>query len=196
MFNLSLKGMSDQEIINALINGDEEVTHRFFFITCRPLFQHIINYVFPWHVDYDEVVNELYYELMKDNARKLRNFEFRSTIFQWLKVVAIRHFIRKRDELIENRHENSLLEKNDVAVDETHQISARLDLEVLFACMSNKRYAYILKKLQIEGVAPKQLAEELCITVDNLYNIKRRAMVALAHIALKDVQKYGKNGSY
>lgn len=188
--------MSDQEIIHALIEGDEEVTRRFFFVTCRPLFQHIINYVFPGHVDYDEVVNELYYELMKDHAHKLRNFGFRSSVFQWLKVLAIRHFIRKRNELIGNQENSPLLEKGEMAIDDTNRISAQMDLESLFSCMSNKRYVYVLRKLQIEGVAPQQLAKELCITVDNLYNIKRRAMVALAHIALKDVQRYGKNEVY
>ena len=30
------------------------------------------------------------------------------------------------------------------------------------------------------------------ITVDNLYNIKKRAIAALTEIALKEIEKYGK----
>ena len=38
---------------------------------------------------------------------------------------------------------------------------------------------------------PEQLANEMGITVDNLYNIKRRAMAQLTQVALND-KKYEK----
>ena len=50
--------MSDQQIIEALIARDEQVTRQFFFGNCRPLFLSIIRYVFSYEVDYDEFVNE------------------------------------------------------------------------------------------------------------------------------------------
>ena len=37
------------------------------------------------------------------------------------------------------------------------------------------------------------VAEELCTNVDNLYNIKKRAIAALTEIALKATGKYEKN---
>ena len=49
--------MSDQQIIEALIARDEQVTRQFFFGNCRPLFLSIIRRVFSYEVDYDEVVN-------------------------------------------------------------------------------------------------------------------------------------------
>ena len=39
---------------------------------------------------------------------------------------------------------------------------------------------------------PKVVARELRTNVDNLYNIKKRAIAALTEIALKEVEKYEK----
>ena len=51
--------MTDQEIIKGLIERDECVTKDFFFVKCKPLFYSIINIVFDYEVEYDELVNEL-----------------------------------------------------------------------------------------------------------------------------------------
>lgn len=94
--------MTDQQIIEALIARDEQVTEQFFFGNCRPLFLSIIGYVFSYEVDYDEFVNEFYLHLMENDAYRLRQFQGRSTVYQWMKVVATRFFIAKRNNLIEN----------------------------------------------------------------------------------------------
>lgn len=55
--------MTDQKIIDALIDRDNKVTKEFFFENCRPLFLSIIRKVFDYPVDYDEFVNEFYVHL-------------------------------------------------------------------------------------------------------------------------------------
>ena len=42
----------------------------------------------------------------------------------------------------------------------------------------------------IEDKTPEDVARQLCVTVDNLYNIKRRAIQALTEVALKDKKHY------
>lgn len=184
--------MSDQEIIQGLIDCDNRVTEEFFFVRCRPLFLSIIRKVFDHEVEYDEFVNELYLYLMEDDARKLRDFEYRSTVYQWLKVVAIRFFIKKRREMIEKDIQEPLYDEENgrerVGVEVTS--TARMDLQRLFDLMPNKRYVYIIQKLVLEDMEPERLAEELNITVDNLYNIKRRAMTQLTRVALNDIRVY------
>ena len=93
--------MTDQQIIEALIARDERVSKQFFFGNCRPLFLSIIRYVFSYEMDYDEFVNEFYLHLMENDAYRLRQFQGRSTIYQWMKVIAIRYFIAKRDGMID-----------------------------------------------------------------------------------------------
>lgn len=186
--------MSEKDIIEALIAHDEYVTEQFFFKNCRPLFMSIIRNVFNYNVDYDEFVNEFYLHLMENNAYRLRQFQGRSTIYQWLKVIAIRYFIAKRDGLIENESNDSLLE----SIAQTKEgdcekaMMGKMDIENLFSLMPNKRYVYVIKRLLLEEAEPKVVAEELNTSVDNLYNIKKRAFAALTAIALREVERYEK----
>ena len=96
--------MTDQEIVDGLINRDEKITDWFFNIKYRPLFINVIKLIFDYQVDYDECISELYYHLMKNDAAVLRNFEGRSTIGTWIKIVAIRFFReqKKREQMIED----------------------------------------------------------------------------------------------
>ncbi len=186
--------MTDQQIIEALIARDERVTQQFFFGNCRPLFLSIIRYVFSYEVDYDEFVNEFYLHLMENDAYRLRQFQGRSTIYQWMKVVAIRYFIAKRDSLIDNESKDALLDSvvQNEAVDGEKKMTAKVDIEHLFSLMPNRRYVYALKRLVLQEAEPKAVARELGTNVDNLYNIKKRAIATLTDIALKEVEKYEK----
>ena len=70
--------MTDQQIIEALIARDENVTCDFFNRKCRPLFVSIIRHVFSYDVDYDEIVNEFYFYLMENDAHRLKQFANKS----------------------------------------------------------------------------------------------------------------------
>lgn len=188
--------MTDKQIIEALTALDERVTRQFFFGNCRPLFLSIIRNVFSYGVDYDEFVNEFYLYLMENDAYRLRQFEGRSSIYQWMKVIAIRYFIAKRDRMIENESQSTLIDR--IAETETvsleKQMTARIDIGNLLKNMPNKRYEYVIRRLVLQDAEPKEVAKELCTNVDNLYNIKKRAIAALTESALKEFEKYGQKG--
>ena len=184
--------MTDQEIIQGLIARDNRVTEEFFFDKCRPLFCNIINFVFSYEVDYDEFVNELYVYLMENDAQKLRNFEYRSSVYMWLKVLAIRFFINKRGRMIDDTSHETPYDGQEQSVNAGNEESARGDLERLFNQMPTQRYAHVIRMLLIEDLEPIDLANNMGITTANLYNIKRRAMAQLTRVALKDIKEYGK----
>ena len=184
--------MTDKEIIEGLIARDNRVTEEFFFVKCRPLFCSIIQKVFDYEVDYDEFVNELYVCLMANDASKLRNFGYRSTVYQWLKVLAIRFFINKRGRMIDDTTQENPYDGRSQAADTEKDMTAEGDLERLFIKMPNKRYVYVIRRLVLEDWEPEQLAQEMNVTTANLYNIKRRAMAQLTKVALKDIKEYGK----
>ena len=182
--------MTDPEIIQALIQRDNAVTQEFFFERCRSLFYAIINKVFDYEVDYDEFVNELYLYLMENEAARLKQFEGRSSLYLWIKVTATRFFIKKRNQLIEDNSKETPLEEKDII---THTTSvSSLDVQRLLEAMPNKRYAHVIQKLMIEEFSPEELAVQMHVTTDNLYNIKRRAMMQLMQVALNDIRAYGK----
>jgi hypothetical protein len=186
--------MTDQQIVEALIARDERVTKQFFYGNCRPLFLSIIRYVFSYEVDYDEFVNEFYLHLMENDAYRLRQFQGRSTIYQWMKVIAIRYFIAKRDGMIDNESKDALLDSvvQSETVDGEKRMMAKMDIEYLFSLMPNRRYVYVIRRLVLQEAEPKVVAHELRTNVDNLYNIKKRAIDALTAIALQEVEKYEK----
>lgn len=184
--------MNDQQIIEHLIAHDERITQQFFFKDCRPLFKSIIHAIFHDRLEYDELVNELYLYLMQNDAYKLRQFEGRSSIYQWLKTTAIRFFLEKRDEMIENDSQEHLLQQVATThiVEVEQRFSSKLDVENLLAHLPNRRYAYVIQRLVIEDAKPQEVANELGVTVDNLYNIKKRAIAAITTIALKKVEAH------
>lgn len=186
--------MTDLQIIEALIARDEAVTRRFFFENCRPLFLSIIRNVFSYEVDYDEFVNEFYLYLMENDASRLKSFQGRSSIYQWMKIVAIRYFIAKRDNMIEDASDAALIDslEHRETVDTERRTAAKIDMQHLLDMMPGKRYAYVIRRLVLQDADPKVVARELMTNVDNLYNIKKRAIAALAGIALKEVKEYGK----
>ena len=183
--------MTDQEIIQGLIERDDKVTKEFFFEKCRPLFCKIISIVFSYEVDYDEFVNELYVYLMENDAQKLRNFEYRSSVYMWLKILSTRYFIRKRGLMIDVNPQNPPYDGPEFTTDDEDE-AAKSDVGRLFKQMPSQRYAYVIKKLVIEDMEPEHLSKEMGITTANLYNIKHRAMIQLTSVALKDIKEYGK----
>lgn len=190
--------MTDKQIIEALLDRDSNVTVQFFFRNCRPLFLGIINRVFQSRVDYDELINEFYLYLMEQDGRRLKQFQGRSSIYQWMKVTAIRYFraLSRRN----SRESESLDQQQDGhaggglegTVDDRSRIESGLDMEALLGLMPNKRYAYALRRLVSEDGDPEDVARELGVSVANLYNIKKRAIAALTKMALDKIDGYGK----
>lgn len=89
--------ISDRELVDRLLIGDEEIVRYLFFDKCTPMFNYILHRFCPCQLDKNELINELYLYLQSDNWYKLRQFDFRSKLTTWLTVVAVR-FLKK------NRH--------------------------------------------------------------------------------------------
>lgn len=194
--DISQKEMTDKQIIDALIARDEKVTEEFFYKNCRPLFLSIIRNVFSYQVDYDEFVNEFYLYLMENDSYRLRQFEGRSSIYQWLKVIAIRYFIAKRDKMLDKSSEETLIDKASKIISENTEkrITAKVDIAHLLRIMPNRRYEYVLRRLVLQDADPKVVAKELCTNVDNLYVVKKRAIASLTELALNEIEEYGQKG--
>ena len=184
--------MTDQEIIKSLIARDNRITEDFFFVKCRPLFYSVMRSVFDFEVEYDEMVNELYVYLMENDASKLRNFEYRSSVYEWLKILSIRFFIKKRARMIDDNSQVTPYNGQGQEPDSPATTSAEYDIERLFEAMPTKRYVQVIRRLILEDCEPGTLAQEMNVTTANLYNIKRRAMAQLIRIALLDIKEYGK----
>lgn len=182
-----MKTMTDMEIIQGLIDRDDYITYQFFYVKCRPLLTAIMCHVFNYPVEYDEIVSELYDYLMQDDSARLRQFQFRSSVYQWLKVVATRYFIHRRGSLIDDNTKEYPYERgdDDPICDSSNRVAMKMDIEIMLTLMENQRYADVLRHLIIQDEEPVRYANEIGVSVDNLYNIKKRAIAAFSQIAIK-----------
>ena len=178
--------MTDQEIIQGLIDRNERITQDFFFRRCQPLIFALISKFYPQGADYDELVNELYLHLMENEARRLRQWEGRSSIYQWLKMVARNFFLDKinRERVIETDTDKRLLTKaNDYATADNSANEAVMDVAAILDLIENDNYRLVLQKHVIEGMSFDDLEKVTGIKKANLYNIKKRALNAMEKIA-------------
>lgn len=184
--------MTDQEIVNGLIERDPRVTAQFFYKDSRPLMLSVIRRVFgKQRVDYDEIISELYIHLMENDANRLRQFKFESTFRQWLKTTTIRFCLKlKIDDKVIDDESMEHLDNGDNSSASAEALQAKIDVDALLNQMRNQRYAKVIRMLVIDDMEPEAVAKALSVTVGNLYNIKRRAMAAFADVALKDKRQY------
>lgn len=187
-----LRELTDREIVAKLIERDPVVTYWFLYVKCRPLFLKLIKSLFKHPIEYHEFADEVTVFLLENNERRLRQFDYKSTLCHWLKICLIRYFVRNDDVMIEDVTKESpyVLEsenlRQDEAVDHIGVLNAKLDMRILLdeLAASNSRYAYVIQRILLDDAEYETVAGELNVQVANLYNIKSRAMEELTKIAL------------
>lgn len=86
------------------ICSDDDFAYSFFYEKCRPLFSKILWKLYGNNADYDELVNELYLVLKKPDSKgeiwhALKTYDYRTSLFDWIKTVAIRHFYTPSEDI-------------------------------------------------------------------------------------------------
>lgn len=188
--NKKTKSFTDQEIIAQVVRNDRAMIEYLFCEKCSSLLSYIAYSIFDNRVDRRELISELFLYIAKDDWYKLRQFDFRSSLMTWMSVVATRFFQKKRDELLEKDSEEALLSK----IKETHQPYSskerKMDVRNALEKMKNARYKDVIYELDLKDTSPEEYAAKNGITVDNLYNLHRRALLQLKSIMSKKEDYY------
>lgn len=176
--------LTDFEIIEYLIQGNSQVIQFLFYEKCYSLFVYIIKKVFDNKVDKNELINVLYLYLYEDNWKKVREFEGRSKLTTWLSVVSVRFFIKKKSNLIEyNSNIVQLSEIENIKIESIYdRFESKIDLYYAINKLKNPRERFVIVALEIHGESTEYVAETLGITIENLYNIRKRAKNHLSKI--------------
>ena len=175
--------LSDREIVEGVLRHDPAVIEYFFIMKCSKLFVYLINSVFDGRVEKEELINELFLYLAESNWKKLREFNFQSSLLTWLTVVATRFFIRKRDLLIENVSSEALIRQK-LDFPESFISIDSLNLRMAIDIMPNDRYRHVIEMLDLQDLSYEDVATMLDVSVANLYNIHRRAIAQLRCILI------------
>jgi len=215
--------MTFEEIIQRLREKDNRVTHCFFFWdgptlqhieeirrtnpqkaaqlpkpvcnTCRPGLLKVLHSLYGSnHFDYDEMVTDFYFYLIKDD--KLASIKNPNALMGWIVQAAYYFFLHekiKQDRVLENTPIDFLNDvKEDIEADESAS-RMREYVQSVLAAMPNRTYAKILDEVTLEvgqykgkekADKMRQLAERLCIPVDNLY-----VKISLAKKQFKETAK-------
>lgn len=174
--------LSDRQLVDLLLTNDEKVVEYVFFHRCDGMFAHIINDVFQSQVKKEELITDFYLFLSADNWRRLSQFEFRSELNTWLTVVAIRYFNQKKDEIQTNlgNLEESLMKEVCQIPDDFDIIDELSRVELYEAINQLPKHRERLALLgMLAGKKAETIAEELGITVMAVYNLTKKAKMAL-----------------
>ena len=170
---------TDKEIVEAILHNDSKMIEYFFCEKCSKMLSYIAMSMFDNRVDRRELISELIIYLADDGWRKLTQFDFRSSLMTWMSVVSVRFFQKKRKDLIENDSSEALLQENISFYNPSLSKEQKMDLNNALNRMKNQRYHDVIVALDIEDLKPETVAGNLSITVDNLYNLHRRALIQL-----------------
>lgn len=169
---------TDVIFIKALKMGNNEISRQFFYKEIGGILHKIRMEVFRGNVDFDELVSELYIYLSRDNWTKFDGFDGKNgcRLRTWMIPVAWRYFMSIRERLLktEKIDDNSGVIKDSIRDDLRIQIA--IDVNAVLSRMPNQRYAEIIRLLLIEGYASQDVADMLDMKVENIYNLKHRAI--------------------
>lgn len=169
----------DKQLVNGILNNDRPLIEYFFQKKCSKLFRYILINVFDGRIDKRELLSELYLHLASNNWMVLRQFQYRSSLMTYVSVIAVRFFQKKRIALIDSMPPKELNEKTKHDFNVVFPIEQRMDIQSALQQMPNARYRQVIEVLDLQDVLPEKLAKEMNVTVDNLYNIHRRAIMQL-----------------
>lgn len=175
--------LSDKEIVKGILKHDPQVIEYFFFTKCSKLFVYLVNSIFNNRVEKEELINELFLYIADSEWKKLREFNFQSSLLTWITVVATRFFLKKRDQLIENESSEALL-REDVELSQSLTSVDSINIRMAIGIMPNERYKYVIQLLDLQDLPHEDVAKALNVSVANLYNIHRRALAQLKCILL------------
>jgi RNA polymerase sigma factor (sigma-70 family) len=190
--------LTDLELVSCIItDGNEEA---FIYLLYQKSYARLTSIVWNTYGDtffLNDLMNELYIHLKKNNWKALRTYEGKAQLTTWIYRVASNLFHEKQKLLIDFSEKTVTLEKGILPPEnETlspEQLDRLVELYDAIARLANDDYKFVLLK-ELEGYHPDEIAEQLTnvrieenrltdnksVTVANVYNIKKRAINKVA----------------
>ena len=186
----------DLNIKQALLDKDRKVTKEFYYQSCFPIFKSLCERFYTDCESPKELMDEVYlmmlYPSKKTGKCQLENYRGESTLRSWIKTIGMFYCFKKFKEkppvvspppLPSEKNGGSGDRTNDEIISNTREASVEMDTTNmikddamrLIALMPNKRYAKVIRLFKIEGCSNDEVADELGVTLANLYNIHTRA---------------------
>lgn len=109
--------MTDQQIVNNLIKGDQRTIKNFFFERCKPMLTYIGQYYLRHKFTPEELIGEFYEFLSANDWHKLRIFQYSCSLNSYVTIIASRYFQHKRDKNLDSLDGDISLDKQCIHID-------------------------------------------------------------------------------
>ncbi len=175
--------LSDQEIVQAILNRDKEITFLYLYKKCYPIFDSVHRKYYTDCENPTELINEIYVYILAPNKNtgkcKLANFGFRCTLTMWIKIVVENYchqlFARKKsipeDFLVRDDRKNWGNDSIDIDFSSLNME----DVMKILDMMPNERYKKLLIHRYLEEKTNEETAMLLNLSMANFYNTHLRA---------------------
>jgi RNA polymerase sigma factor (sigma-70 family) len=180
----------DAQLVAELLAGNEGALHYVFYDHFKPLLKmNAYKAAGTKQVPYDDLVQELYLYLSDNDWEKLRKYNPERPFINWFSVVSYRFFKDFSCSMIDSSNQIPISNMND------HQTAfmsngtigtIMMDIKQAISKLKPPRDSEILEALLLRDEEPETVAKRHNVTVDNLYNIKRRAIAKLIKQHLVD----------
>lgn len=181
----------DLLIAQSLIRRDIDITRKFFYQQCYPLFKSIYDNYYTDCINCKEFIDEIYIVVLAPSKItgkcQMENFRGESTLVSWIKTSCLyycygKYKLKQRMPIYEPLSHSTEKDDNDEDIfsdrKNDEQFSNQIDfsgmncadVETLLEMMPNVRYRTIIRLLYLEQKTHKETAEALGMTMDNYYN--------------------------
>lgn len=187
-----LSKLSDRELVDAVIQGDESAIGYFFYEKFNALFsRNLYKVAANKNVVLEDLVQDLYIHLSKNDWERLKRYdEDCGKLLNWLSVVSYLFFKDKTASLIDSAPRVPIEEREDIpSMDKTDSLIEKKYILKIIEKLHPPRYRDVVDYLILKGRDPGEVAKELGVNIDNLYNIKSKALAKLRRLLLDDNMK-------
>ena len=179
---------TDRQFVADLLANDGKALECLLYDRYRSLLRFNAMKAAP-NVPVDDLVQELYLYLSADSWARLKKYDSDLPFERWLSVVSYRFFKDFSLRMIDSRRQIPITNIEDqklLNAGTTQMSQIMMDIKNGLDELEPPRDREILSALLIHDEEPQEVAERFNVTVDNLYNIKRRALARLIQKHLMD----------
>lgn len=193
----------DLNIARALVRRDEEVTRRYFYRSCYPLFKSLFDRFYTGCESCKEFINEIYVQVMTPNRAtgkcQLESFRGESTLTSWLKTVCLYYCYEKYEKWERMPMQETFPDPDEQEGDRHDQRYGfvemdfsrlnREDVHIVLKLMPNRRYSTLIRLRYLEELSNEETAQAMGMSMDNYYNKHKLAKKQYEQIWRKEVYR-------
>lgn len=178
----------DRHLVDDLISNNERAVEYLLYDHYSKILRFNAMKAAP-NIMVDDLIQELFFHLSANQWEKLKKYDPRLPFERWLSVVSYRFFKDFSLRMIDSRRQIPITKLEDQKLLEagtTQMNQIMIDIQQGLTNLEPPRDREILSALLLGDEEPLSVATRYGVTVDNLYNIKRRALARLIQKHLKD----------